>query len=127
MKPFESFFASQLDDFIIHRQSQRYVIKAFRSHLLIFDRYLKGKGADESNLQPSFFLEMRASLKMQPSSINVILSVTRTFFQFMVRLGYYRENPLRDIPQLKKNTIVPFVFDREQTDQLLGAIYLSFQ
>ena len=33
-----------------------------------------------------------------------------------------KENPLQDIPLLKKNTIVPFVFSPEQTDQLLAAI-----
>ena len=127
MKPFKSFLAPQLNEHISYRESLGYATKSHRSHLLIFDRYLEKNQRDSKLLEPSFFLEMRASLKMQPSSVNAILSVTRTFFQFLVRRGYYSKNPLRDIPPLKKNTIVPFVFTPQQTDQLLGAICKGFR
>ena len=43
-------------------------------------------------------------------------------FQFLIRQGHIKENPLQDIPLLKKNAIVPFIFSPEQTNQLLTAI-----
>jgi len=59
---------------------------------------------------------------MQSSGINKILSAVRFFFQFLVRRGYVAENPLQDIPFLKEDTIVAFVFSPEQVGQLLRAV-----
>jgi site-specific recombinase XerD len=122
MKPFESFLAPQLNDYVAHRQDQGYVVRASRAHLLCFDRYLKDKGADYNALQPSFFLHMRAHLQMGSSSVNKVLSAARLFFNFLVRRKDVAENPLRDIPFLNEETVVPFIFSLEQTDQLLQAI-----
>jgi integrase/recombinase XerD len=126
MKPFESFLAPQLDEFLTYRESQGYKVKTYKTALQIFDRYLVENIRDSTLLEPVFFLEMRANLKMEPSSINAVVSATRTFFQFLVRRGYYRKNPLQDMPHLKKHTIVPFVFSPEQTDQLLEAMCKRF-
>ena len=122
MKPFESFLAPQLNDYIVYRQSQGYVIRAFRGHLLSFDRYLKDRGGDYNVLQPSFFLDMRANLQMGSTSVNKVLSAARLFFNFLVRRGDVAENPLRDIPFLKEDIVVPFIFSPEQIDQLLQAV-----
>ena len=122
MKPFESFLAPQLNDYIAYRQVQGYVVRASRAHLLCFDRYLKDKGADYNALQPSFFLHMRANLQMGASSVNKVLSAARLFFNFLVRRGDVAKNPLREIPFLNEETEVPFIFSPEQTDQLLQAI-----
>ncbi len=126
MKPFESFLAPRLDEFLTYRESLRYKTGSFRSHLLTFDRYLKDKESKEALLEPPFFLEMRANLRLQPSSANNILSAARAFFKFMVRRGHYEQNPAGDIPYLKENAVVPFVFSPEQTDQLLVAICKRF-
>jgi integrase/recombinase XerD len=126
MKPFESFMAPRLDEFLIYRQHLGYKMGGFKSHLNIFDRYLKEKVSKEKLLDPSVFLEMRANLRMQPSSVNNILSAARAFFKFMVRRGYYEQNPVGDIPYLKENTVVPFVFSPEQTNQLLAAVCQRF-
>ena len=126
MKPFESFLAPQMDEYLTYRETLGYEMKTYRSHLRIFDRYLKKQQKCRELLEPSFFLEMRANLKIEPSSINTAISAARTFFQFLVRRGYYKNNPLRDIPHLKKHTIVPFIFTPEQTDQLLEAMCKRF-
>ena len=126
MKPFESFMAPRLDEFLLYRQRLGYKMGGFKSHLNIFDRYLKEKESKETLLDPSFFLEMRANLRLQPSSVNNILSAARAFFKFMVRRGYYEKNPVGDIPYLKENIIVPFVFSPEQTDRLLVAVCKRF-
>jgi site-specific recombinase XerD len=46
----------------------------------------------------------------------------RIFFQFLMRRGYVEENPLQDIPSLKENVSIPFIFSPEQIDQLLAAL-----
>jgi site-specific recombinase XerD len=114
--------APKLEEFLAYQESLGYTTRSYRSHLHVFDRYLKEEEADRHSLQPAFFLDMRANLKMEPRSVNAILSVTRTFFEFLVRRGYLAENPLQDIPHLRENTIVPFIFSPEQIDQILHTV-----
>jgi len=102
-----------------YRKGLGYATKSSKGHLRIFDRYLKESGVDWNDLQPPFFLEMRANLNMESSGVNKILSAARLFFWFMMRREYVDENPLEDIPFLKEETVVPFIFSPEQTDQLL--------
>ena len=119
--------APKLEEFLAYRESLGYAMKAYRSYLHIFDRYLKETEADWSSFHPAFFLDMRANLKMEARSVNKILSSVRVFFQFLVRQEHMVENPLHDIPFLKENTIVPFVFSAEQTDQLLETICMRIR
>ena len=126
MKPFESFMAQRLDEFLVYRKNLGYEMKSFTSQLRTFDRYLKDKESKERLLGSSFFLDMRANLNMQPSSVNRVLSAARVFFGFMVRCGHYENNPVADVPELKENIIVPFVFSPQQTNQLLDAVCKRF-
>ncbi|MBL6972327.1 MAG: tyrosine-type recombinase/integrase [Desulfobacterales bacterium] len=122
MKNFESFLSPQLNKFIAYRQNLGYSVKPIRSHLLRFDRYVKGRKINPGALQPSFFLDFRNNLKMEPMSINRLLSSVRVFFNFLVRTDYYTENPLRDIPPVPEHSFAPFIFSPEQTDQLIEAV-----
>ena len=122
MKPFESFLADQLNEYLAYRQGLGYTLMPTRSYLLTFDRYLKQTQADWASFEPTFFLEMTARLTMDSRSINHIVSALRVFFRFLVRRDYLEENPVRDIPPLKENTIVPFIFSPEQVDQFLEVI-----
>lgn len=121
MKNFESFLAPQLNEYLTYRNSLGYRVKITRFHLMLFDQYLRKTNADLDSLKPFFFLEMRANIEMEPRSVNRMISTVRVFFQFMLRREYVKENPLMDIPFLKENSIIPFVFSREQTEQLLDA------
>jgi site-specific recombinase XerD len=122
MKPFESFLAPQLDKFIAYREALGYTMRNRRGHLLVLDRYLKDKGAEWSSFEPSFFLRMRTEVAKGPRHTNQILLTARVFFRFLLRLGYVEENPLQDVPLLKENVSIPFIFSRGQTDQLLAAL-----
>ena len=122
MKNFESFLAPQINEYLRYRQSLGYSTQVSRSHLLIFDRYLRQTNAQWETLTPFFFLEMRANLEMEPRSVNRVFSSVRVFFHFLLRREYVRENLLQDIPPLKENSIIPFVFSPAQTDQLLQAV-----
>jgi site-specific recombinase XerD len=122
MKTFESFLAPQLNKFIAYRQHLGYSVKPGRSYLLRFDRYVKDKKIKPSVLSPSFFLELRSYLKMEPMSVNRLLSFVRVFFNFMVRMDYYTANPLKDIPPVPEHSFAPFIFSPEQTEQLIKAV-----
>ncbi len=122
MKPFESFLADQLNEYVSYRENLGYSLKPLRDHLRPFDRYLSRTSADWDCLQPSFFLEMRSKLKMKPVTVNKVLSATRYFFQFLIRRDHIAGNPLQDIPLLKEHTPIPFVFSPEQIDYLLETI-----
>ena len=121
MKNFESFLAPQLNEYLAYRQGLGYSIRVSRYHLLVFDTYLRQTNADWDTLQPFYFLDMRANLEMEPRGVNRVFSSVRVFFHFLLRREYVRENPLQDIPPLKENSIIPFVFSPDQTDQLLQA------
>jgi len=127
MKPFESFLAPQLKDYLSYREGLGYASQPCTDHLLRFDRYLHQSGADWGSLNPSFFLHMRANLTMEAVSVNHVLCVTRGFFRFLVRRGIFEKNPLLDIPPLKEEIVVPFIFSPEQTDQLLKTICKKMQ
>jgi len=122
MRQFESFLAPQLNDYLAYRQSLGYALMPARAYLLIFDRRLKETQAGWNSFEPAFFLEMTASLKVESRTVNHVVAGLRVFFRFLVRRGYMAENPLKDIPPLKENTIVPFVFSPEQLDQFLQVI-----
>ena len=127
MKPFESFLAPHLNDYLTYREGLGYAPQPCTDHLLRFDRYLHQSGADLHSLQPAFFLHMRTQLTLQATSVNHVLCVTRGFFRFLVRRGIFEKNPLLDIPPLKEEIIVPFIFSPEQIDQLLKTICKSMQ
>ena len=127
MKNFESLLAPQLNKFITYRQNLGYSMKPMRSYLLRFDRYVKDRKIKPGALQPSFFLEFRDDLKMEPITINRLLSAVRVFFKYMVRTDYYTQNPLRDIPPVPEHSFAPFIFSPEQTDQLIEAVCKSIR
>ncbi len=122
MKNFESFLSPQLNEYLLYRQNLGYSMKNLRSHLFAFDRYLIETNAQWESLNPLFFLEMRADLDVGAVFVNRIITALRSFFKFLIRKGHVEANPLQDIPFLKENTIVPFVFSPQQTDQLLETI-----
>jgi len=123
MRPYKSFLASEMEDYLQYRSKNLgYKTMPARYHLLKFDDYLRKTDAGWHSLTPSFFLGMRAGLTMEARGINAIFSSIRSFFRFLAGRGYVGHNPLRDIPRLKKNVVVPFVFSPDQIDLLLKSV-----
>jgi len=122
MNRFKSFLSPQLQQYLIYRYNLGYSMKPSLSHLKTFDRYLKQKQAQQVLLQPSFFMGMQAGLRIEPRSVNRILSSVRVFFNYLVRTGAYDHNPLKDIPYLPENDILPYIFSPEQVNHLLAAV-----
>jgi site-specific recombinase XerD len=121
MKHFESFMAPQLQQYAGYRQALGYAKKCIKPPLLAFDRYLIEQNASWDQLQPAFFLQLRAKISDHPNTVNTILSALRSFFQFLVRQEICENNPLKDIPPLPERYFVPFVFSPAQTERLLQA------
>ena len=122
MKLFESFMAPQLQQYVSYRQALGYAKKGIKPSLLAFDRYLIQQNATWHQLQPAFFLQLRAKISHHPNTVNTILSGIRSFFEFLVRNDICEDNPLTDIPPLPERYFVPFVFAPAQTDLLLQAV-----
>jgi len=122
MKPFESFMALELEEYILYRSSIGFTDSSLKSHLHTFDRYIREKEADRDVLTSAFFLELRKELKGNPRTVNGILSAIRGFFQYLLRKGIYKENPLQDIPPHAENAYIPFVFSPHEIEQLLDSI-----
>ncbi len=121
MKPFKSFLASQLEEYLAYRNTIGYRDINMRSCLRSFDRYVKEK-AVEQVLTPLFFLTLRKELKGEAKTVNGVLSAVRGFYQFLVRYDHCQENPLQDIPPLRENVYIPFVFKPDEINQLLQKI-----
>lgn len=122
MKPFKSFLAKEIEQYLRYRQSLGFDPHPTTSLLKTFDRYLAMRKPEPSVLPSSFFLELRAELQLEARSVNHILSAVRGLFRYLVRQGVYTTNPVKDIPRLPKNEIIPFLFTDEQVDLLLNAL-----
>jgi integrase/recombinase XerD len=122
MNKFKSFLAPQLQQYLIYRHHLGYSMKTSLSHLKTFDRYLMQKQVEQVLLQPLFFMAMQADLKIEPRSVNNIVAAVRVFFNYLVRNGLYKQNPLKDIPYLPENDIMPYIFSPLQVNHLLSAV-----
>lgn len=122
MKPFESFIAPSLEEYLAYRRTLGYVDKNMRSCLRRFDRYVKEKAGAPQPLTSLFFLGMRKELQGEARTVNAVLSAARGFFQFLVRRDRCLENPLQDIPPRAENGYIPYVFAPDEIEHLLQAI-----
>lgn len=122
MKPFESFLAPQLEQYLNYRRSLGFSNTGLRTKLEYLDLYVLEKEAGWDNVTPIFFLQFRQTLSQEAKSVNAILSASRGFFQYLLRLDYVPVNPLVDIPARRQNAFIPFVFSQQQTEQLIGHI-----
>jgi site-specific recombinase XerD len=121
MKHFESFLASQMQEYILYRQGLGYTDKNILSLLLPFDSYLKESQSNWESLRPPLFLALRETLKGDPKAMNGILCAVRGFFQFLLREDLMEENPLRDIPPFPERAYIPFIFSEKEIEELLLA------
>jgi site-specific recombinase XerD len=122
MKPFESFLAKQLEEYVAYRKALGHAKMPLRHRLAAFDRYLQQQNINRHPLQPWFFLQLRAEISNHPNTVNEILLDIRGFFRFLVRKGVLDQNPLTDIPRLPKRYFIPFVFSSQQTEVLIKAV-----
>jgi integrase/recombinase XerD len=122
MSQFESFMAQQFEHYICYRRNRGCSITLLHAQLKKFDCYLVQGSIEPAQLQPALFLHWRSTLTWEPHSTNNLLCTLRKFFDYLIRKGAFRENPLSDIPAQPLRQYLPFVFSEQQTDQLLNAV-----
>lgn len=121
MKPFESFLAPMLEEYLDYRQSLGFR-QSVRYSLRLLDRYVHEQRATREMFTPQFFLRFREQLPLGPRSVNGVLTGVRGFFDFLLRRELVAINPLVDIPPCRQNAYIPFVFSPEQIEQLLTCL-----
>ena len=122
MKPFESFLAEHINEYIAYRKQRGYRDANVKYWLCLFDQYLKNNGNQKEALSPLFFLSFRKSLKAQSGGVNNTMCAVRKFFLFLMRREIVPENFLQNIPPLPTRAYIPFVFSPQQIEDLLAAI-----
>jgi len=122
MKPFESHLSQILEEYVQYRLGLGYTDRNLRSSLRPFDRFLLNTPIDIVDLSAWSILEFRNSLRLEPRTVNGILSALRGFFDYLVRKEIIQWNPIEDIPAVSENAFIPFVFSDRQTDRLLAAV-----
>ncbi len=122
MKPFKSFLDGYLEAFMAYRKGLGYRDDDIRSRLLIFDRYVTQHPDPSSVWNPHFYMNFRAEIGLEPSSVNTLLYAVRCFFEYLRRKQSHLENPLKDVPGLPQRAFIPFVFSPEQIEQLLDTV-----
>jgi site-specific recombinase XerD len=127
MKPFESFLAPKLEQYLTYRTAIGYTENRLRGLLRTFDQYVKTKDPDWNAFTPLFFLQFSRDLTKQPKTVNEIVSAVRWFFQFLVRQGHLLQNPVAHVPAQAEKSFIPFIFSPQQTEHLLGAIQNSIR
>jgi len=120
MRRYNSFLSSKFQEYITYRKGLGFTDTNLMLSLSYLDRYSNNK--DWDSLTPTFFLNFRASLKLNPRTVNRVISDISGFFNYLKRMEVIRENPLIDIPPVKEFRFIPFVFSKEQIEQLLLAI-----
>jgi integrase/recombinase XerD len=122
MKVFESFLSQQMEAFISYRKDLGYHVKNIRTQLLVLDRYICRQPNPTDVWRPAFYLKIRKDLNLEPNSTNFFLYTTRCFFQYLVRTGQCRNNPVQDVPAMHLRAFIPYVFSPEQVDELLNTL-----
>jgi site-specific recombinase XerD len=119
MKPFKSFLAPELEEFLSWRKNMGLKTRNSRMYLRYFDRYILQTRAGWSDFTPEFFLQLQSSIVGGNRSINLHISAVHGVFKYLVRKELMAENPLQDIPSRPENRFIPFIFAPQEVDRLL--------
>jgi site-specific recombinase XerD len=116
---FESFLASELEEFLSWWSNMGLRTKTPMTYLRQFDRYVLSTEAGWDDFTPGFFLKLQSSVSGGNRNINLYISAVHRFFKYLVRKELVAENPLEDIPARQENRFIPFIFSQQEVDQLL--------
>jgi len=122
MSKFNSFLAKDIDAFIRYRKDIGYTYDKYQNLFTSFDRYVNEKKANLNDMTPTFFLEFRSVLSVEPETVNHMFIALRALFDYLVRIERLSVNPLTDIPALKSKSYVPYIFSPQQVESLLQAM-----
>ncbi len=127
MKPFESFMADYLEEFLAYRKALGLKNRSVRSYLRCFDQHLIKTNSHWNDFNAPFFLDYQRRIPGEGRSVNSFFQAVDKFFQFLIRQEILDENPLQDIPPRPANRYVPFIFAPIEVEQLLKTIQTNIR
>ncbi len=127
MKPFESFMADYLEEFLAYRKALGLKNRSVRSYLRCFDQHLIKTNSHWNDFNTLFFLDYQRRIPGEGRSVNSFFQAVYNFFQFLIRQEMLDKNPLQDIPPRPSNRYVPFIFASIEVEQLLKAIQTNIR
>ena len=108
MRRFESFMAQNLSEYAAYRQQLGCVKKAIKPPLYAFDQYLNVHKATWEQLQPAFFLQMRADIRKRPNTVNNGLFECTQFFRVSGTSANLPCQPARRHPAIARTIFYSF-------------------
>lgn len=123
MKHFKSGISEQLEAYVAYRRDLGFTDKNLRSNLRPFDLFMEKTGLSIQRISPLDFLTFKRSLKLEPRSVNSIITTVRGFLDYLIRVGIRQDNPLENFPLERENAFVPFIFSPAQIQCMLRAIH----
>jgi len=121
MSPYKSILADKMEQFVAYRKSLGYSEFPMRTYLGHLDRYVLRRHGRWPDFTGAYFIQFKSEMNYAPHTVNGILSMTRTFFKYLHRIGCVEDNPLKDIPRKPLTPYIPYLFSEEDTEKLLSA------
>jgi site-specific recombinase XerD len=119
---FNSFLTAYFEDYLSYRKDVGYTCGNLRWFFSTFDRFVCGHDYGWRDLNPARLLEFRDTIEAEPVTVNKIFILLRGFFDYLVRMELLETNPASDIPPIRENAYIPYVFTPEEIEKLLKAV-----
>jgi len=106
------------------RNYSQYTIINYELDINLFEKFLKTKKITYNNIEYKEVLEFINYLKdnHKSTSINRILSSLRTYYNYLIRNNYIKNNPFKIVPSLKKEKKLPEYFKYNEYVELINNI-----
>jgi|GEM_PF-4270688 len=119
---FDSPLATGIYAYVAHKRSLGLGFDGEEKLLVLLDRYLVEQGITEiAHITPEMLDNFLASRPRAPRSYNMLLAAVRKLFNWLVLHEYVAISPLRSEPKRGGTPLRPFLFDKMQVCNLLGA------
>ena len=92
--------------------------------IILFENYIKLKKINEKNIEYKHILDFISYLKdnHKSSSINRCLSSLRSYYNYLIRNDYIKNNPFNIVNSMKKEKKLPNYFKYNEFEELVNSI-----
>ena len=110
----------------LEKKCSQHTLKAYRSNLEAFEKFIVEQSAEDT-LDGVSYGEIRAWIVSliqsgnSPRTVNRKISVLRSYFKFLLRIGGISVSPLKEHKALKTDTKVQLPFFQEEIQRLFTA------
>jgi len=117
---------SFIDYILLEKKSSFHTQKAYQSNLEAFQNFLISEGASK-DLEEVSYSQIRSWIVAliekgnSTRTVNRKISVLRSYYRFLTRVGTIERSPLKEHKALKMATQVQLPFSKEEVSQLLNS------